>query len=159
MHDWNDVRVIRLPRMADARGIGWSLMPSFLGKRPIEQWLSTGNQSVGIPLYRNALVQSFCNELLDVAMHDLICIMHEVVSGELRIADRRYMHGIPKNLRNVRRGTSNDLSMLHQQAAASSLKAPRKLLPAAVNEMEGESAHIRMCPRASRIPLRSPWPR
>ena len=50
-------------------------------------------------------------------------------------------------------------SMLHQQAAASFLKASRKLLPAAVNKMEGESAHIRMCPRASRIPLRSPWPR
>ena len=29
------------------------------------------------------------NELLNMAMYDSICIMHEIVSGEVRIRDRR----------------------------------------------------------------------
>ena len=54
------------------------------------------------------------------------------------------MHGSPKNLRSVRRGTSNDPSTLHQYAAWSR-KARRnamRLLPAAMNVMEGKSTYL-----------------
>jgi len=58
--------------------------------------------------------RSTAYELLDVAIHDLICVMREIVSGELRIRDGQWMHGSPRNPRNVQRGTSNDPSTLHQ---------------------------------------------
>lgn len=56
------------------------------------------------------------------------------------------VHGT-RNLRNIRRGTSNDPSTLHQ-SAASSCKNATPLPLAAMIVMEGKSTEIGMCPSA-----------
>ena len=61
-------------------------VPSILVQPPP----SAGNQCLGVAILPQRFGADLLqNNSLDVAIYDSICIMHEIVSGELRIRDRR----------------------------------------------------------------------
>ena len=87
-----------------------------VGRQPIF-WCSHTPQRFGC--------RPVANELLNVAMYDSICIMHEIVSGKTAHTGSSVDAWHPKKPpQSSKRGTSKDSPTLHRQAA-SSTKAPR----------------------------------